>query len=342
MLELNRQILFFLSALGAFNGILLSVYLITVRHRNSAYIFLSILLLAISVRVGKSVLFYFSPDLSKAILQVGLSACFFIGPLLYFYCADSSKKLNKQRVNWKLHLTILTAIPLIFGFIYPYEAHPVLWGVYAYKLVNWLWFIYIILALPYVIPKIRKMKSSVKQLDRDDLLLLNVYFGVFIIWFAYISSSYTSYIVGALSFSFSLYLSLLLFIWQLKSIKEEKYLNKKIDTDTAKALFDQLQQLMKSDKVYCDATLTLAKLARKMSIPPPQLSQLLNDNFQKPFATFINEHRIEEAKALLLSSKNLNMENVADLCGYNSLSTFYGAFNKIEQIPPAKFRKLHS
>ena len=39
---------------------------------------------AVGVRTGKSVAFYFWPDIPRIVLQFGLTACFFIGPCLFF------------------------------------------------------------------------------------------------------------------------------------------------------------------------------------------------------------------------------------------------------------------
>ena len=60
-----------------------------------------------------------------------------------------------------------------------------------------------------------------------------------------------------------------------------------------------------------------------MQVSVPQLSQFLNDNMEKSFAQYINGLRVEEAKRLLVSDNHLTMENVAELAGYNSQSTFY-------------------
>lgn len=341
MIEISKQLLFFLSALGAFNGFLLSGYLLTVKKGRSAYLFLSVLLLMVSIRVAKSVFFYFSPDIAKSFLQLGLSACFFIGPMLYFYCAASTQQLNKQTLKWQYHLVLLIIVTLGFGAITPYHEYPQLWGSFIYKLINLSWFVYIVAATPYIWPIIKTYYQEKKSLSRDSILLISVYFGISLIWSAYFFASYTSYIVGALSFTFSFYLSIFLVILHYKPVKNIKYLDKKIENSIAKPLVEQLEQLMNNEKTYCDANLTLAKLARKLAIPTAQLSQLLNDNLQKSFSTVMNEYRIEEAKRLLRSDKRLTMENIIDNCGYNSLSTFYNAFKKIEGITPAKYRELH-
>ncbi|MFT4569039.1 MAG: hypothetical protein ACI9FN_004009 [Saprospiraceae bacterium] len=46
---------------------------------------MAILMLTLSLRIGKSVLLYFNPALDEAWKQLGLSACLFIGPVLFMY-----------------------------------------------------------------------------------------------------------------------------------------------------------------------------------------------------------------------------------------------------------------
>ena len=51
--------------------------------------FLGALLLVLSIRTSKSVFFYFNDDLAGLYIHIGLIACFFIGPALYFYLKEN-------------------------------------------------------------------------------------------------------------------------------------------------------------------------------------------------------------------------------------------------------------
>jgi hypothetical protein len=85
-MDTGSYLLFFLSALGVFNSIVLSAYFIFFKkEKKLADVLLGGLLLALSIRVGKSVFFYFNHHLSKTYLQIGLSACFLVGPLLALF-----------------------------------------------------------------------------------------------------------------------------------------------------------------------------------------------------------------------------------------------------------------
>ena len=87
----SHELLFFFSALGAFNGFLLSLYFaVNAKKKIFANYFLSLLLLVLSIRIIKSVFFYFNPHLSNTFIQIGLSACILIGPFLFLYLRSYS------------------------------------------------------------------------------------------------------------------------------------------------------------------------------------------------------------------------------------------------------------
>ena len=77
-MEFSSQLLFFFSALGAFNGLLIGCYfLLFAKPKSYAYRFLGMSILMLSIRVGKSVFYSFIPDLPFGYLNFGLLACFF-------------------------------------------------------------------------------------------------------------------------------------------------------------------------------------------------------------------------------------------------------------------------
>jgi len=59
----------------------------------------------------------------------------------------------------------------------------------------------------------------------------------------------------------------------------------------------QLNGLMSEEKPYLDLSLTLRSLGTSLNIPPNQLSQLLNEGFNKNFAEYVNGYRIKQFKS---------------------------------------------
>ena len=70
-MRVEESLLFFFSAIGAFNGFFLSAYFaFFVKHKSAANYFLSALLLMVSIRVTKSVFLVFYPDISSLFVQL--------------------------------------------------------------------------------------------------------------------------------------------------------------------------------------------------------------------------------------------------------------------------------
>ena len=148
--------------------------------------------------------------------------------------------------------------------------------------------------------------------------------------------------MGALTFSFSIYLTLLVIFFKRKTIidfhdKKEKYADNKIDPKDASELLFKIDQAIVEQELYKNPNLTLTILAKELNIRPHLISQILNDNLNKNFSSFINEYRINEAKRIMALESNLKLEVIAEMCGFNSNSTFYSAFKKFTKTTPSKY-----
>ncbi|WP_185152680.1 helix-turn-helix domain-containing protein [Fulvivirga aurantia] len=251
-------------------------------------------------------------------------------------------KQDSIHAKWYWQIGAWLVLVIIIGFIYPYATYPELWGGAFYKIINYQWLGFIILSSLALKQTFQKAIAKNQKLSYHDIWLLSVFFGVTIIWLAYFTASYTSYALGALSFSFALYLSVLLLIYKRKQSfvsveKKEKYASSKIASDEATDLLKKLDQTLTEHKLYTNPNLTLSQLASALKVKPHLLSQLLNDNLSKSFSQYINEYRVREAKLLLQTEGNLKMEIIAEKSGFNSNSTFYAAFKKVTNTTPAKF-----
>ena len=342
-MNLDNTLIFFFSALGAFNSIVLSIYfLFFAKPINRSNHYLGALLAVLSIRVWKSLFFYFNPDLSKIYLQIGLSACFFIGPFLFFYIKSKTQDIEQPSKHYYLQISVFLVIILGVGVLFPYQNNVALWGKYFYKIINYQWLLYIILSAFLLKNTFRKMVLQSAKLDYNEVWSVSVFVGVSVIWTAYFTAAYTSYISGALSFSFVFYLSILLLFYNRKKnfvsvVKKEKYANIQIDEDEVNRMLEKIKATLQEEKLYKNANLTLPTLAKKLNMRPQLLSQLLNNNLNKRFSQFINEYRIEEAKYLLKMHPNLKIEIISERCGFNSNSTFYTAFKNITNTTPAKY-----
>lgn len=336
-------LLFFFSALGAFNGLLLSLYFfINAKKKNFANYFLSLLLLVLSIRIIKSIFFYFNPDLSNIFIQIGLSACILIGPFLFLYLKSYTED---KKPNWIIHVIPYLAAITILGYVYPYVEHRAIWSTWIIKTIYSQWLIYIIISFKYLQPTIQKIKRK-ESVKKIDVWLLSIYLGVTLIWLAYSTAAYTSYIVGALSFTFIFYLIILLLIYRNSkesdfSPEKEKYKNKEIDKETL-LLIEQKLSIIIEKELFINPNFNLEEASKELKITKHLLSQYVNEIVGKSFSSLIKEYRVEKAKKLLETEKNYSIESLGYDSGFNSKSTFFTAFKKITGLTPAEYQKSYS
>jgi AraC-like DNA-binding protein len=105
-------------------------------------------------------------------------------------------------------------------------------------------------------------------------------------------------------------------------------------------LVTRITALMEEEKLYQETELTLHQLATKLEVPTYMVSQALNDGMRKNFYDMVNGYRVEEAKRLLLDSKNRNYTilSVGFEAGFNSKTTFNTVFKKFTGLTPTDFR----
>ncbi|MFC2146556.1 two-component regulator propeller domain-containing protein, partial [Acidobacteriota bacterium] len=129
--------------------------------------------------------------------------------------------------------------------------------------------------------------------------------------------------------------------FEKKEKEEEKYKGSNLERDFVEAKTKKLNHLMEVEKVYRDEKISLQSLAEKLSIPPYQLSQILNEAMNRNFPDFINYYRIEEAKKILANPRGAGKKNtaVAFDVGFNSMTAFYKAFKKYTNMTPNQYKK---
>ncbi len=120
-----------------------------------------------------------------------------------------------------------------------------------------------------------------------------------------------------------------------------KYARSGITLEDAQRYKIRLMQTMQERKLYLDCDLTLRDLAEHAGMSYHQASQVINDQMNQRFFSFVNDYRIQLAKELLADPKTSKMA-IVDLAmevGFKSKSSFYDAFKKVTRITPTQFKK---
>lgn len=331
---LSQHFLFFFGMLGAFNGIAAASFLWWRAKGDPTQRWLSLLILVVSVRTGKSVAFHFWPAIPRVVLQVGLTACFLIGPCLFFLVRASQAGTSGPSLADRWHIATLLCLVVAVNVFLPYVDNIDLWRHFITPGITYAWLGYIVLATVAVYLHHRRFPGT-----SSGPLLPGAVAGIWFIWIAYYTSGYTSYIVGALSFTFVLAASVLVYL-RLRSGQApiEPYQDRRIPEAEAATQLQALAELMSRERLHLDPGLTLPRLARRLGMPQTRLSQLLNDNNQTSFKQYLAQLRVIEAKTLLRQVPAKPLELVAQEAGFQSMSTFHSAFKKLEGVTPAVFR----
>ena len=109
-------------------------------------------------------------------------------------------------------------------------------------------------------------------------------------------------------------------------------------------LLDALMRLMADERIYRHEGITIGMLATKLAVPEYRLRRLINQQLgYRNFNVFLNNHRIEEAKAALAdpSQAEVPVITIAMDAGFQSLGPFNRAFKATTGVTPTEYRKLN-
>ncbi|MDA6071464.1 helix-turn-helix domain-containing protein [Flavobacterium sp. AC] len=347
-MDTSKELLFFFSALGVFNGIILGVYFFFfTRKKYLTNYFLGALLFALSIRIGKSVFVYFNPTLPKMYLQFGLTACFFIGPFLYFFLKSAVAEINIMPKSWKLILLFWAILIVSVGIIYPYEYYPLLWNQIFIWIIYFQWIAHIIFSGFTIREILAKIVNRKHKTTPAEMWFGMLFFGNFLLFFFYflaiMRAPAATYISGAIVFSIMFYLIISVLLYRKKTddlflLNGSKNSGKKIDSTEAEIFTQKLESVMNEKTLYKNPNLTLQDLSKEINISSHQLSQFLNNNLGKNFTSFVNEYRIKEACEIMISNDKLTLESIGYDVGFNSKSTFFAAFKKHTGTTPSNYQ----
>jgi AraC-like DNA-binding protein len=109
-------------------------------------------------------------------------------------------------------------------------------------------------------------------------------------------------------------------------------------------LISALMRLMANERIYRDEKLTIGALALRLAVPEYKLRRLINQQLgYRNFNVFLNDHRIQEAKAALLDPTQAEVPviTIAMDAGFQSLGPFNRAFKATTGVTPSEYRRLN-
>ncbi len=325
---------------GVIQSLFLSIYIFYSKNiRSGERLLLGALLLAITLRLVKSIGWYFFDINDMAFLNMGFAAHGFIGPILVLYFL----RKTEAKIKWVFKLIILLpALALVA--VSPFINLSNFWYVGGYELLLYVTAAYLGWSM-YLLWLIFKQKKIYFPWYR------NLFIGVAVFCIAYFTNyvfGLNPYITGPVVYSMVIYfISFVMFSNQeiFTPIGDKrKYKNINLSPDQIEKHREKVEGIMTNEKPYLDSDFSLTELSQITSIPKHLLSRFFSESMNQSFTDFTNGYRIRRAKELLIdpSFQNHKIAFIAYDCGFNSLSSFNSAFKKLTGISPSEFKKTES
>jgi AraC-like DNA-binding protein len=346
-MRLDEIILVILSGLGVFHGCFFAFILFTKKSLDRlSNQLLGILLLILSLRIGKSVALAFSKNLEIIFIYLGLCLLLLIGPLFYLY---SRTLIQREKALHKidfLHffpalLFVLLSVPLqIVGF----RKVPEVLTYLLFLIFYGHFFIYLV----FVKRKISN-QTAVPHFNKDlNRWLLTLFYGLVSIWVVYVLNLFEDrmpYVVGPIVYSFVVYAITYRAVSGkvFQSIQTEKYSTSNVSDQEVEVLFKMIESAVQDAKLFLEPDISLALLSKKLKASPQKISLAINSRAGRNFNEYINSFRIAYALELLNAPKGraLTIAAVGTESGFNSISSFNKAFKKVTGTTPSSYRKVN-
>ena len=125
-----------------------------------------------------------------------------------------------------------------------------------------------------------------------------------------------------------------------EAIIEETQTIKQSISERNTLIAERLQQIMEEKKVYLNPLVSLGDVAQAIGTNKTYLSEYLNSTLKTTFYDYINTYRIAEA-CRIIDAMPVNgrkpMTEVAEMSGFNSLSSFNRYFSKVKEMSPKSY-----
>jgi len=345
-MSLEQVILVILSGLGVFHGIFIAVILWNIKTLpNLANRLLSILMLLLSFRIGKSVALAFSPSLPIIYVYFGLCLLLLIGPLYYLYSKTLCNKAPALTKKALLHF-----IPAIFFAILAVPFQFIGFKKIPDAVTALLFFIFYTHLIAYLLyTRIKLFRQNAARLPgrevREWLNLL--FYGLISIWMVYVLNLFEDripYIIGPIVYSLTVYIITYIAIAKkyVQTTSTVKYSTIKVSEQEIETLFEKIEACVKGNNLFLEPEITLGVLASRLKTSSQKVSLAVNSKAGTNFNEYINRLRVAHATDLLMKpeSQLLTIAAIGMEAGFNSLSSFNQAFKKITGKTPSAFRSL--
>jgi AraC-like DNA-binding protein len=120
-----------------------------------------------------------------------------------------------------------------------------------------------------------------------------------------------------------------------------KYEKSSLSEENKEIILSKIMREMGDNSYFTNNLASLPGLAKLINETSHHVSQVINEKLKKNFFELLASYRVEHAKKLIQKDKDakLTVEELTDIVGYNSKSSFNIAFKKYTQKTPTEYRK---
>lgn len=120
-----------------------------------------------------------------------------------------------------------------------------------------------------------------------------------------------------------------------------KYQKSSLSDEDKETILAKIRAEMDGKAYFANNLASLSGLARQINETSHHVSQVINEKLNKNFFELLASYRVEHAKKLISEDKDtkLTVEELAEMVGYNSKSSFNNAFKTITSKTPSEYRK---
>lgn len=359
--------------IGIFVAFFLALLIFTKKGKNRADVILGVWMLVIGTHLMgyysyASGLVYDYPQF----MWLNLPYPFIHGPMLFLYAQALTNPEKSKPKTWALHFILplfILVIHIPFIFLPQKEILEILkqggrnvkdWQ----SILHW---VLLVISGPFYVFTTHRLLSKHKkrilnQFSNQQKISLNwlrvLFYGMALMWFLIIfvgndplifsaATVFTTFIgyyginqVGIFSNQHYRNEQIIPFREEINS-ERKKYAKSGLNDEMAKVIHQELNQLMKTERLFTQPELSLNDLAARLDIHSNSLSQVINGIEGVNFYDYINSLRIEEFKRMASRPENqkFTLLGLAYECGFNSKSTFNRIFKKTTGMSPSEYMK---
>lgn len=218
--------------------------------------------------------------------------------------------------------------------------------------------VYIGASIFILLRKFRSLGQLLFKTDNDLLIILrNVtihFFLVILIFIAtkvyfgmrsdignYIVASYISFMIYFTSYQVLNRSDFFNYPGSFFSFPVVKYQKSSLSDENKERILAKIRKEMERNKYYTNNLASLSGFSKQINESPHHVSQVINEKLNKNFFELLAFYRVEYAKKLIREDKEikLTIEELTELVGYNSKSSFNIAFKKLTLKTPSEYRK---